>query len=585
LTSERYTLLGATDPSAPVALGRAGARNLATLGRDVAWLAAALPVAEGEQAWLACADRYLFAVGLLALWQRGAVAALPATSRPDALLSASGVGAAVPAVCLIDEPLTTGLTPSATRIIHVPACLAAAPTVGPSAPFESIEAARPLVVLHTSGTTGDAVTVAKTAAQLLGEVALLLDNELTHGSRGVMSTVPARHIYGLLFGVLWPLRRGIPFVRETPLLAEAVAHTLQQTGADTLVAVPAHLGSLAALPGGALSGLARVLSSGSPLPRAHWQGLSGAHGLAVHEILGSTEAGGIGHRAAPDAPFTPFADVHIDCDSEAGLLLDSPRLDASWSRPASLPDRVRLLPDGRFEHLGRVDGVVKVGGTRVSLTALEAAACESLGALAAVALAVPVESARGHELWLVLEGVKWELPAVRERLAARFEAVALPRRLRCVERLPREPTGKLRRAALLHLFANTESTLARPGYELRCWPEAFDADAAGESKLWFEAQVPADSALFDGHFPGQPVLPGVAQLQALVVDNARRRWPRLLAPLGFRAVKFLRPIQPLVPLQVTLTRSPSGDCVDFRIESGAALCSTGRVRFAGERTP
>jgi 3-hydroxymyristoyl/3-hydroxydecanoyl-(acyl carrier protein) dehydratase len=416
---------------------------------------------------------------------------------------------------------------------------------------------------------------------LLGPFIGGLVGELSAGS----STVPARHIYGLLFGVLWPLRRGIPFVRETPLLAEAVAHTLQQTGADTLVAVPAHLASLAALPGGALSGLTRVLSSGAPLPRAHWEALSGAHGLAVHEILGSTEAGGIGHRAMPDAPFAPFADVHIGCDSDAGLLLDSPRLDATWPRPASLPDRVRLLPDGRFEHLGRVDGVVKVGGTRVSLPAVEAAACELLGALAAVALAVPVEGARGQELWLVLEGVQWELPAVRERLAARFEAVALPRRLRCVQRLPREPTGKLPRAALLQLFASAEGTLACAGYDLRYWPEATDADAAGESKLRFEAQVPADSPLFDGHFPGQPVLPGVAQLQALVVDNARRRWPRLPAPLGFGAVKFLRPIHPLVPLQVTLTRSPSGDRVDFRIESGGAVCSTGRVRFAGERRP
>lgn len=583
MSADSYALLGATDPNAPVALGRAGTRNLAALGQDVAWLADALPVVEGEQAWLACTDRYLFAVGLLALWQRGAVAALPASSRPDAFVVSSD--ATGPTVCLIDEPAAPGPTPSAARVIHVPACLAAAPTSRPSARFEAIEAARPLVVLHTSGTTGDAVTVPKTATQLLGEVAVLCDSELTHGLGAVLSTVPARHIYGLLFGVLWPLRRGIAFVRETPLLAEAVAHTLQQTGADTLVAVPAHLGSLAALPGGALSGLARVLSSGAPLPRAHWEALSGAHGLAVHEILGSTEAGGIGYRAAPDAPFTPFADVHIDCDADAGLLLDSPRLDPTWPRPASLPDRVRLLPDGRFEHLGRVDGVVKVGGTRVSLPALEAAACELLGARAAAALAVPVEGARGQELWLVLEGVQWELPAVRERLAARFEAVALPRRLRCVERLPREPTGKLRRAALLQLFASAEGRLARSGYELRCWPEVTDAEAAGESTLWFEAQVPADSPLFDGHFPGQPVLPGVAQLQALVVDNARRRWPRLCAPLGFGAVKFLRPIQPLVPLQVTLTRSPSGDRVDFRIESAGAVCSTGRVRFAGGRTP
>jgi hypothetical protein len=121
LSAERYALLGATDPGAPVALGRAGARNLATLAQDVAWLAAALPVAEGEHAWLACTDRYLFAVGLLALWQRGAVAALPTTSRQEALRVPGG--ATRPAVCLIDEPAQSGAAhpSSSTRTLNVSA--------------------------------------------------------------------------------------------------------------------------------------------------------------------------------------------------------------------------------------------------------------------------------------------------------------------------------------------------------------------------------------------------------------------------------------------------------------------------------
>src|SRR3954467_13609702 len=71
-------------PDAPFALGDQ-ARSWRDLMSDTAVLSAALPADTAAEGMVACADRYLCCVALLAVWQTGRRAALPPNSRPETI--------------------------------------------------------------------------------------------------------------------------------------------------------------------------------------------------------------------------------------------------------------------------------------------------------------------------------------------------------------------------------------------------------------------------------------------------------------------------------------------------------------------
>lgn len=90
--------------------------------------------------------------------------------------------------------------------------------------------------------------------------------------------------------------------------------------------------------------------------------------------------------------------------------------------------------------------------------------------------------------------------------------------------------------------------------------------------------IAADLPFFDGHFDGQPVLPAVAQLAAIVAPAARRAWPDLGRLERLARLKFQRLVAPGAHLAVRLERS--GGAVRFTLREADAPVSSGTLHFA-----
>ncbi|MCB9706094.1 MAG: hypothetical protein H6711_29835 [Myxococcales bacterium] len=108
---------------------------------------------------------------------------------------------------------------------------------------------------------------------------------------------------------------------------------------------------------------------------------------------------------------------------------------------------------------------------------------------------------------------------------------------------------------------------------------AREALADGGERVELAVEVPAEMLYFDGHFPGFPILPGVAQLAPLILHEIARAWPDLGAPRRLSRLKWRQPVFPGASLQLHLERPGGGPQVRFRLTREGRACSEGVVEF------
>lgn len=130
-------------------------------------------------------------------------------------------------------------------------------------------------------------------------------------------------------------------------------------------------------------------------------------------------------------------------------------------------DRVRWLPSGELEFLGRMDRQVKVRGHRVEPGEVESVIFRQPGVRQAAVEALD-EAGGGRQLVAYLAG-DWrpDLPELRERLAAELPSYMLPSRVVHLDRLPLTARGKVDRRALPPPAEQETEVAAQP----RTWVE------------------------------------------------------------------------------------------------------------------
>jgi acyl-coenzyme A synthetase/AMP-(fatty) acid ligase len=403
---------------------------------------AALRECDGERWALNLDDVFAFTAALLGCWAAGRTPVLaPATLLATAgLVSIDGVieletaAAVAPQRIVFDE-----LTPT-------------------SRPLGRIGASAGLV-LYTSGSTGVPKEIGRRLANIEHELAAFESTwGASLGACRFYATVSHRHVYGLLFRVLWPLRSQRPFATFDLEYPEQLLGAVSE--GQVLVSSPALLKRIGHLAAGEARWRA-VFSSGGMLSNEAGADAARVLGVAPIEVLGSTETSGVGWRRVAAPRFAALPSVEVRTSDDELLEVRSPFSGSNeWLR---MGDRVRLHGDGGIELLGRADRIAKIEDKRISLAEIEA----QLGAhpwvkdSAAVALdrggrqhiGAVIELNESGRAALAERGRAALDRALRAALRGRIDAVAVPRVFRYRDGIPVDAQGKRQAAALAALFA------------------------------------------------------------------------------------------------------------------------------------
>ncbi|TDV43185.1 non-ribosomal peptide synthetase [Actinophytocola oryzae] len=157
-------------------------------------------------------------------------------------------------------------------------------------------------------------------------------------------------------------------------------------------------------------------------------------------------------------------------------------------------DRVRVLPSGDLEFLGRIDDQVKLRGHRVELGEIESALVAHPLVDQAAADVVGDGAERGLVAYLVCGEPAPGVDELRADLRTRLPAALIPESFVTVPALPLTPNGKLDRAALRASAGRTLRT-ARPYVApsgpaeqmlVRIWSEVLGVDDIGTNDDFYE---------------------------------------------------------------------------------------------------
>jgi len=318
-----------------------------------------------------------------------------------------------------------------------------------------------------------------------------------------------------------------------------------------------------------------IFSSGGVLPKQTSMQIFQFCGHKVIEVYGSSETGGIAWRKHIDNElWTPFVNLEITVKGYDIAHLTSPYLASSESYV--LDDKIQLHTNGFFTLLGRIDRIVKVEDKRLSLDELE----HYLNAIDLVETSVALKLNDQRDkiaVTLVLTELGNQLfqeigrPAfilkLRKLLFVAFEGVALPRKWLFINDIPLTAEGKVNQSLISHVMSLPTTYFPMI---ISCTQK--------NNHLVMRLKILPKIIYFEGHFPGQPVLPGVTQIS----------WVEYFAKIFFsfkgefvrmEVIKFKHIIGPGSIITMKINWDESVGKLYFELSSSEGVHSSGRMVY------
>ena len=408
--------------------------------------------------------------------------------------------------------------------------------------------------LYSSGSTGTpSVNVKKWGQLVIGAQLVYARFNLDKFPQpGIVATVPPQHMFGFEMSIVLPLVCGVTLHQSNPFYPLDIQRVLCDLPSSRILATtPMHLKACGTLDA-EWPDIELVMSATAPLSLEVAHQREQAMNTEVKEVYGCSEAGAVAtRRMTQSTNWELLADYTLSTNNGAARLHTPTK-----QEPTILPDKLEILSDRYFKLVARMTDMIKIGGKRASLIQIEADIKALPGVEDAVVFRTGHAKNQRERLTALVVAPGQASADLRKALLNNIDQVFLPRPLRIVPALPYNSTGKLPKANLLaSLKSHTKQT---------------------NDVLTASFVIPSTHPSLAGHFPGNPVTPGVVTIDH-VVRGLTRHLPGTSLH-GLPRVKFLRPLLPDTEVKVTY-QFKSENLYRFSGESSGMVILKGQIQL------
>ncbi len=337
------------------------------------------------------------------------------------------------------------------------------------------------VILYTSGTSSRPKGVMLTTANLAANVEQCVEWARFGRDDVVLGVLPQFHTFGLTVLTLLPMMVGCKAVYTARFMPKRLIDLMRDHRPTAFIAIPSMYNALRMVKSATpddLKSLRFAVSGGEPLPDAVFDGFREKFRITINEGYGLTETAPVTNWCRPDehkrrSVGKPLPRVDEKIAGPDGEPL-GPNMDGEvrikgpnvmqgyFNRPEETAaafdehgyfktgDMGRFDNDGHLYITGRIKEMMIIGGENVFPREIE----EILNSHPSVkdsAVVGAADESRGEVPVAFVEledGATFDETALRSHCRDRLAQFKVPREIRHLEKLPRNPTGKILRREL-----------------------------------------------------------------------------------------------------------------------------------------
>ncbi|MCK4871430.1 MAG: AMP-binding protein [Phycisphaerales bacterium] len=337
-------------------------------------------------------------------------------------------------------------------------------------------------ILYTSGTSGKPKGVMLTHGNLSANIRQIVEWVRFTRVDSFLGVLPAFHSFGLTVLTLLPLTIGAKVIYTARFVPKRIVELMRTHRPDVIVAIPSMYNALLTVKKAEpadFASLRYTVSGAEPLPDAVFERFRERYNVTINEGYGLTETSPATHWCRPEEfrrhsvgkPIPRVVQRIVDpvtgrecaVNEEGEIRLAGPNIMKGYYK---LPEQTReaFSDDGMFRtgDIGRIDeegylfitGRLKemliIGGENVFPREIEEVlnGHESISASAVIGQQDPSRGEVPIAFVELNEGCEFDEQALRSRCRESLAQYKVPREIRCVETLPRSPTGKILRREL-----------------------------------------------------------------------------------------------------------------------------------------
>lgn len=305
------------------------------------------------------------------------------------------------------------------------------------------------MIFFTSGSTGNPVGALKTKKHLEEEVKVLTKLFENKNINKVVLTVPFVHIYGMLFGLLYPLLNNIDIVLKEHFLPNDLLNLIDDN--SLVVTTPLYIKALNKISSQKDLSKAIFVSSTAPLDALNAKEFKDKFNTDIMQIFGSTETGGIAYKLNDESLWTPMPEVEIKTNENNELKVVSPFVSTTLYEN-EFKDINGIMQtfdyiekeNEKFKLVGRSSQILKIAGKRYSTIQIEniLEEVEEINK-ALVFVSSNEDSLREEKLDITIESSKeFSSKEIKKILQNRLSNLKFSLSLKYVDKIPTSSVGK-----------------------------------------------------------------------------------------------------------------------------------------------